>query len=447
MAEPDMRRQLLDDSVHFSCKNCTFCCDQPWRTMIETEKARALSSHDFGAYPQLAGKQFFHEPAHGPEGVSELAKGEGTRCLFLDTDGLCIIHKELGPEAKPGMCRQFPYLTALTWVEDRVSANFGCPAVQQETGPRLTDQAEEVAAVVPTSRRPVRRDARVPFSARQRLTHAEYEALLERITGLFDPANTEDVWQSFARALAVLSAVSADDDVTRSVNGAGTDSAGQPRAAQLPGNASTSPEVRAYANPSAAPMAARLLFAATLYPDTVPGNAGSGMGFFRRLTLIPKLLSLAKLSGGYASRLLGRNVSIDDVFRHPVAEDLDPAATRLLLRAFRARLWQRFLTGTRLPVIAGVHQHLQDFNAIIFLARAEAHATGATQLTEPLIRQALTRVEFHLANQPRLYDQTLKNWMRSQLCDLGVAVHSLRLMALKPPQPVPTNTALEQAEG
>jgi hypothetical protein len=188
-------------------------------------------------------------------------------------------------------------------------------------------------------------------------------------------------------------------------------------------------------------MGARLLFAATLHPDTVPGDAGSGMGFFRRLTLIPKLLSLAKLSGGYASRLLGRNVSIDDVFRHPVAEALDPAATRLLLRTFRARLWQRLLTGTRLPVIAGVHQHIQDFNAIIFLARAEAQVTGATLLTEPLIRQALTRVEFHLANQARLYDRTLKNWMRSQLCDLGVAAHSLRLMALEPPQSTPTRAS------
>jgi len=112
-----MRLQVVDDAVRFSCGSCTACCDQPWRTMIEASKAQALDEHDFNAYPQLAGKEFYHKskaqrnPRHGqpdtnrPEPLYPLAKGEGTRCLFLDSDGLCIIHKELGPEAKPNMCR------------------------------------------------------------------------------------------------------------------------------------------------------------------------------------------------------------------------------------------------------------------------------------------------------------------------------------------------------
>ena len=161
-----MRLQVVDDSVRFSCGSCTACCDQPWRTMIEASKAQALDEHDFSAYPQLAGKGFYHKskagsnPRHGqsitnrPETRYALAKGEGTRCLFLDTDGLCIIHKELGPEAKPSMCRQFPFLSARNWVEDRVSANFGCSSVQDDKGRLLTDQADEIAGVVALSDRP-----------------------------------------------------------------------------------------------------------------------------------------------------------------------------------------------------------------------------------------------------------------------------------------------------
>ena len=48
------------------------------------------------------------------------------------------------------------------------------------------------------------------------------------------------------------------------------------------------------------------------------------------LLLIPKLMNVAKLSGVYSSRLLGRNLAIDDIMCYPVGNELDPAATRLL---------------------------------------------------------------------------------------------------------------------
>jgi hypothetical protein len=146
---------------------------------------------------------------------------------------------------------------------------------------------------------------------------------------------------------------------------------------------------------------------------------------------IPKLLTLATLSGGYASRLLGRNVSITQVLTHEVDAELDSDATALLLRYYRSRFWQRMIMVTKLPIVGGVHQHICDLNAILFLARAEAAAQDRRRLSADLIRQALTRVEFHLANQVRLYDHTLKGWFASQLCDIEMAAQSLRLMALR----------------
>src|SRR5262245_22506636 len=105
---------ILDDSGRFSCGSCTQCCDQPWRTVIEADKAAALDRHDWTKYPQLAGHRFYHAPADGQPGMLDLAKGEGTKCIFLDIDKRCIIHKELGAAAKPAMCRQFPYLPSVT---------------------------------------------------------------------------------------------------------------------------------------------------------------------------------------------------------------------------------------------------------------------------------------------------------------------------------------------
>ncbi len=432
-----MRSQVFDESANFTCRGCTACCDQPWRTSIEADKAHRLDQHDFSAYPQLRNVRFYREPADGREGVYDLAKGEGTKCLFLDADGLCIIHKELGPQAKPNMCRQFPLLPSRTWVEDRISANYGCPCIQDRCGTPLAEQRSEVAEVVPLSTRPANPDGPIVLDATTKLTQAEGKAFFDRALAIFDERTDTDLWRRFAELLVLLSATgelkSQSPNDPRQV----IDRLSQP--AQLPDGPPTEP-IRAYASLADAPMAARFLFAATLYPDTVPTNSAGAMGFLQRLARIPKLMALAQMSGGYPSRVLGRNVHIGEVMQHKVAEELPPSATRLLARYYRSRLWQQFPAGTRLPVVAGVHQHIQDLNAIIFLARAEACRKNESELTEPLIRKTLTRVEFHLANQPRLYDHTLKGWLKSQLGSLALACRSLRLMALHPaPQPAPVS--------
>lgn len=427
-----MRLQVVDESINFSCGSCTFCCDQPWRTLIEPDKADALDRHDFAAYPQLAGRDFYRR--NGGERLFELAKGDGTRCLFLDGDGLCIIHKELGAEAKPSMCRQFPFLSARTWTDDRVSANFGCPSIQQGRGRPLAEQSDDIRGVVPVSSRPVKADAPSMIDRQRRLSRSETNDFFKWALEIFGERGEGDVWGRFAAVVGRLATIveqkraGLHDDVPH--DSSPTEHGGG--SGEL--DADEVPVVRAFPTASAAPLPVRMLFAATLFPDTIPADATAGMGLIRRLAQIPKVLSLSQLSGAYASRLLGRNLSMQDVVRHTVDEDMAPDATDLLLRYFRSRFWQRMIAGTRLPIIAGFHQHIHDLNAILFLARAEACAAGERRLSEPLIRQALTRVEFHLANQPRLYDQTLKGWFRTQLSNPAIAMQSLRLMCPRQPE-------------
>lgn len=424
IGEVEMRLQIIDESVNFSCGSCTFCCDQPWRTMIEADKAEALSRHDFRAYPQLAGRTLYRASSDGKGDLFELSKGKGTRCVFLDTDGLCIIHKELGAEAKPGMCRQFPYLSSRTWTEDRVSANFGCPSVQNRSGSCLSKQAGEIASVVQVSARPVRPDQPVMFDRELKISPVENEALLDRAILIFEDGADGNIWDRFARLLGLLVAVGR---CKRGGDGLGLVELLRSRG-DLP-NTPKTPSIRAFESAAAAPVSIRFLFAATLYPDTVPADAGSRMGFFKKLSLVPRLMSLAQLSGAYPSRVLGRNIAVREVMEHEVDAELEADANALMLRYFRSRFWQRTMVGTRIPIVGGVHQHIHDLNAIVFLARAEAHAAGKRSLNEALVRRALTAVEFHLANQARLFEQTLKGRLGSQLCDLELAMQSLRLMA------------------
>ena len=427
-----MRLQVLDESVNFSCGSCTKCCDQPWHTLIEKDKAHALEGHDFSAYPQLAGQSFYHATKGAPEGTYMVAKGEGTKCLFLDTDGLCIIHKEMGPEAKPHACLKFPYMVSRTAVDDRVSVDFGCPAAQDSRGMPLGEQVDDIVDVIRLPEKPANPNARIPLDANLTLSLAEAEAFFARMARVFNGGFPGDVWTRFAETLTLLwslqkyrSAHPSNGDDETLVNLLRTD-------ARLPDMPET-PAITAYANPRTAPSPTRLLFAATLYRDTCPAGAGLPMGLWKRLTLLPKLMSLAKLSGAYPSRLLGRNVAITEVMAHKVDTALAPEATELLLRYYRSRIWQRRLMGTRMSIIAGVHQHIQDFNAILFFARAEAQRRGEKLLSEELIRLGMNRVEFHLANQSRLFDQNNKvAWIDAQLQSPTVALQSLRLMATQP---------------
>jgi hypothetical protein len=147
------------------------------------------------------------------------------------------------------------------------------------------------------------------------------------------------------------------------------------------------------------------------------------------MSRLPRLLSLAGLSGAYASRIAGRNISVSDVFNGASDSVLDPQSGKLLTRYFRSRLWQRMLIGTRLPIIAGLHQQILDLNAILFFARAEALHRNEHVLSDSTIRFALKGVEFHLANQTRVYEQVLKGWLRRQLSNPMIAEASLKLFA------------------
>jgi hypothetical protein len=96
-------------------------------------------------------------------------------------------------------------------------------------------------------------------------------------------------------------------------------------------------------------------------------------------------------------------------------------------------MWQQFPGGTQLPVVSAMHQHILDVCAVTFYARAAVRETGAEELTLPIIQRALMLVEFHLANQSRLYTQVLRGWLKSTLATSSLAWSSLRMIRLRKP--------------
>lgn len=423
-----MRLQVIDPHVNFACSSCTRCCDQPWRTIVEPDKVAALDAVDWGSeFPQLAGRALYRRVRVGQQTVYELTKSSGNRCIFLADDGLCIIHKKLGYDAKPHMCKQFPFFAARAWDADYVSANFGCKAVQRGKGPALTQQQADVERLVPRAPGPANPDAPILLAPGRTAAQPVARSLLNLLA-----AQLADEWAGalsdrLAHALATLEAAIALPAESLAAAVARGDFAPRPAPQRY----------EPLASPAAAPLPARFLLAATLFPDTLPPDSTADAGFFKRMTLVPKLMALTRLRGGYASRLVGRNVRVDAVLERAADVRLTPEASRLLARYLQSRLWQQFPSGTRLPVFAGLHQHIVDLNAVQFYALACA-APGATRLDVDVVEHALMLVEFHLANQPRLYQQVLQRWLRHALASPEVAWLSLRMSRLAPsaaPQP------------
>lgn len=426
-----MRLQIVDPNINFECNSCTRCCDQPWRTLIEPDKIERLDGVNWAAeFPEMSGRELYRKARLGKKTVYELGKGEGTRCVFLNHDGLCRIHMRLGYDAKPQMCQQFPYFSALAWDADYVSANFGCKAVQESSGPPAIHQCEQIAATVPLHDQPAHTDAPFMLAPATFIPQSDAHALLDRLGELLvsdDASNsaavdgTRTIMQRLADALATLQ------------NALQTDSTRFGEALACGAlDADVDPDqYQPFESAADAPMPSRFLFAATLFPDTLPPDAAENMGFFKRLALVPKLMALTQMRGAYASRLLGRNVKLGPLLDRAADVALTPDATALLGRYLRSRLWQQFPGGTHLPLLSALHQHILDINAVVFFALAESGDGGTTVLDEPIIQRALMHVEFHLSNQPRLHTQVLQKYLKGSLGNPGLAWASLRMLRLE----------------
>lgn len=98
-------------TAEFECSRCGQGCRTPWR--IEVPES----------YYQLWGtrlSQYFRQPVAElfevlPEGDSQRyaalkkSPADPQACVFLNPEQLCQIHAELGPEAKPPVCQQYPF--------------------------------------------------------------------------------------------------------------------------------------------------------------------------------------------------------------------------------------------------------------------------------------------------------------------------------------------------
>lgn len=133
------------EGQRFGCTTCGRCCRAPWNVVVDAPSAGRLRGSALelrvlqgcGAAPLT----------RDAEGRTVTAKVGGA-CVLLDRSSRCLVHSELGPEAKPRTCRQFPYTFRATPEGVFVGVSFFCPAVMANQGPLLSESAQEIRGLV-----------------------------------------------------------------------------------------------------------------------------------------------------------------------------------------------------------------------------------------------------------------------------------------------------------
>ena len=126
----------------WDCHQCGACCQGSLIPLSADEVARLQAQHweerpEYRDTPIMVREQragHAYRLAHRPDGS----------CVFLGADGLCRIHKELGFEAKPLVCRMFPLQIVPRDNSACLTLRRACPSAAADRGRPVGEQLEFV---------------------------------------------------------------------------------------------------------------------------------------------------------------------------------------------------------------------------------------------------------------------------------------------------------------
>ena len=132
--------QPLPMVERWDCHQCGVCCRGSIVPLSDDDLAR-LKSQKWEERPEFQG----HAVVVRESWLGRLSPGapraDGS-CVFLMPDGLCRIHKELGFDAKPLVCRMFPLQIVPRDNVAYVTIRRACPSAAADKGRPVAEQLE-----------------------------------------------------------------------------------------------------------------------------------------------------------------------------------------------------------------------------------------------------------------------------------------------------------------
>ena len=132
--------QPLPMIERWSCHQCGVCCRGSVVPLSADDVAR-LQSQKWQDRPEYRGiPVMVRQTWLGHE--YRLAQRPDGSCVFLDADGLCRIHKELGFDAKPLVCRMFPLQIVPRDNTAVLTLRRACPSAAEDKGQAVAEQLD-----------------------------------------------------------------------------------------------------------------------------------------------------------------------------------------------------------------------------------------------------------------------------------------------------------------
>jgi len=130
------------DQQRFSCNCCARCCRSFIVAVYPHERQEIQALRNWPSELRVD-RLFVRSRSAGRLGYG-LAKRADGGCVFLDSDNLCLIQKQHGPEAKPLACRLYPFVLTPFAGSLGVGLRFDCPAVCTNQGQTLPSYRREL---------------------------------------------------------------------------------------------------------------------------------------------------------------------------------------------------------------------------------------------------------------------------------------------------------------
>ena len=165
------------------------CCGQGCRSFlvpVNAQEREKIEKQENWRAELGVNELFIKHRAAGDWGWG-LAKHPDGRCVFLDKDNLCLIHKKRGLRAKPIACQLYPFVLNPFGGTLWVGLRFDCPTVCRSEGRELTSYRQELQRYARHLAGPSWENAPLPeVYPRQQASTATLEAINETVLKIID---------------------------------------------------------------------------------------------------------------------------------------------------------------------------------------------------------------------------------------------------------------------
>lgn len=121
----------------WECRSCTDCCRI--EAVVTNDERQRIEALDLANDSEIAPGPRFTSAGRGT-GQWKLNHRPDGSCVFLTATSRCRLQERFGPEAKPFVCRLFPFVLIPTGNQWRVGLRFSCPSAAANLGPPVPEK-------------------------------------------------------------------------------------------------------------------------------------------------------------------------------------------------------------------------------------------------------------------------------------------------------------------